>query len=75
MAKDLRLVTTQWRIRQIDLTKGANPQEWEQVSFDKIELIRWLECPHYRECMNYAAGLYWQGWMCLDCKIWKGGLK
>ena len=55
------------------LAHGANPTEWEQPhmnwSKNEFDKHRWVFCPWYRRCMNYAAGFHWKGWSCNWCKI------
>ena len=29
--------------------------------------IKNVFCPHYRNCLDYAAKQRWQHWHCLDC--------
>ncbi len=49
----------------------ANPIPWVAVSLKRIERLRWLECPYYKECLDHAASLHWEGWSCRECEMWK----
>ena len=54
------------------LVDSANPIEWPQLSTtQQAEKLRYLECPNYSSCLNYAAGLHWEGFVCIECQIYK----
>lgn len=48
------------------------PVEWiELEDLEEVEAIRWLDCPHYENCLDLAARGNWEGWTCMFCQIWK----
>lgn len=56
-----------------ELPEGANPTEWEQLLLrrlkEEIKVHRFLNCPHYRRCLDYASKARWQGWSCHWCPL------
>ena len=58
---------------------GAMPIEWNSLSAKKLEdelkTHRWLNCKHYRICLDYASGAHWQGWSCHWCPLNLSGEK
>ena len=55
------------------LPEGANPTEWEQLLLrrlkEEIRVHRFLDCPHYKKCLDYASEAKWQGWSCHWCPL------
>ena len=64
------------RIKRIlPLPEGAEPARWNQISLQSMErelaYHRFLACPFYKQCLDYAAALHWEGWSCKWCEHWK----
>ena len=55
------------------LPEGANPTEWDQLLLrrlnEEIKIHRFLHCPHYRKCLDYASKAKWRGWSCHWCPL------
>jgi len=46
-----------------------NPTEWLTLAEDEVDVDRWLDCPHYDQCLDYAAIRAWGGFCCIECPI------
>lgn len=50
---------------------GVNPIPWEKLEPNFEDRERWLDCPHYEDCLNKAAKEDWRGWTCWFCDFQK----
>jgi len=53
-----------------ELNPEQNPLPWIQVGLSRIDLVRFINCPLYRSCLNWAASEKWEGWICTSCEVW-----
>jgi hypothetical protein len=51
--------------------RGGQPRPHVRLSLEEVKAFRFLECPSYSGCLNFAAHLNWAGFHCTRCAAYQ----
>lgn len=54
------------------LRPGARPRKNEQLSFQEVADLRFLDCTCYSDCLHFVARSPWKGFSCDRCPWFAG---